>query len=174
MPSCLPGHTTQRDEEQPARRHTFPSTPASVKSVAAPAGTDPGLFSHLWPGGWTGSPQRGPGPPCRLLSLLRSHWNERLKRPFHGGTGKTCLYIFIISIFPHPFISRKPSRKKSMMVLSALLFNNRATAFPAPSLLFWKWTLEIFPVRDWGCSLFPITLLEVAWLHPFSSGMKTN
>ena len=108
MPSCLPGHTTHRDEEHPMRGGTrSPTTPTSVKSVARPstaAGTDWGLFSHLWPRGWSGNPQRGPGPPCLLLPVLRSHRNERLKRPFHRGTGKTCLYVFIISVF---FLSQK-------------------------------------------------------------------
>lgn len=57
----------------------IPHHPRSVKSVAAPAaaaGTDLGLFSHLWPGGWTGSPQRGPGPPCLLAFSVEipSEW----------------------------------------------------------------------------------------------------
>lgn len=154
-----------------------PSAMSRSARVAAPSQQQEpvvGLFSHLWPGGWTSpsrSPQRGSGPPHLPFPLLRSHQNERLKRPFHGGTGKACLYFFIILIFHHPFISRKKVHGGFVHLLS--ISTTGRLCLPSSFTPVWKRALESFPARDWGYSLFPITLLLVAWLHPFHSGRKT-
>ena len=167
MPSCLPGHTTQRWRAPQARRHTFPHHPRLSEERGCTISS-----SRNWPGSilppltWglnQKSPER-PRPPLPPASCVEIPSEWKTEKVFSWRYWQNLPLYFYNLYISSSFYKQKTKQEKAHDSFICSPVQQRGHACPAPSLLFWKWTLEIFPVRDWGCSLFPITLLEVTWL----------